>query len=101
MSMQCLVCCLLSGSEQDLHFFCYLPSFVLILLFKLISMVMNLCYPGQCQSGVENVIRLHESYIQVDISTITIMLVLALLAIKLMFSVQIPHNYRSLADLLN
>ena len=42
--MQCLVCCLLSGSEQDLPFFCYLPSFVLILLFKLISMVMNLFY---------------------------------------------------------
>ena len=28
-----------------------------------------------------------------DIPTITIMLVLALLPIKLMFSVQIPHNY--------
>ena len=73
---------------------CYLQYFVLILLFK-INFPMEiffLCYPGQCQSGVE-ICYVSTRAIQVDIPTITIMLVLALLPIKLMFSVQIPHNY--------
>ena len=91
MYVNVLLCLGLSKTNLQV---CYLQYFVLILLFK-INFPMGIiffCYPGQCQSGVE-ICYVSTRAIQVDIPTITIMLVLALLAIKLMFTVQIPHNY--------